>query len=291
MAQPHFLENNYLKVGVRTIGAELTSIYSTRYQLEYLWQGNPAYWAKQSPVLFPIVGTLRDNTYQVSGSFYSLSRHGFARDHKFNIEDYSDTKVTFFLKSGAQTLTVYPYQFELRIIYELHDSTVLVSYQIRNITDIPMYFSIGAHPAFNVPLENDKPYEAYYLKFEKKEFADRWPITDKGLISKKSEPFFAGDNILALSKSLFSKDALVFKDLASRSIVLESENSHGIRMEFAGFPYFGIWAAKHADFICLEPWCGIADSEEHSKNLYEKEGINVLEGSATFERTWSVTCY
>ena len=291
MTRTHYLENEHLKVGVKNLGAELTTIFNKSHHLEYLWQGDPAFWGKQSPVLFPIVGTLRENKYFVGGKTYTLFRHGFAREESFALESSTPSKLTFLLKSNEQTLSAYPFHFHFRIIYKLNGSTLSITYQIDNVAKDPMYFSVGAHPAFNVPLEMDKSYESYYLKFEKKEFADKWPITPDGLLSKISEPFFDGDNILPLTKSLFLKDALVFKDLASEVIVLESEKGHGIRMEFPGFPYFGIWAAKHADFVCLEPWCGVADSENHSQEFYNKEVINLLQGKEKFERTWNVSCY
>lgn len=291
MDTPHYLENDQLRVGVKNQGAELTSIFSKRYQLEYLWQANPAFWAKQSPVLFPIVGTLRDNKYHLGEKTFSLPRHGFAREKNFKLEKASTSSLTFLLASDQETYVNYPYQFEFRIVYKLAASGISVNYSVYNQSDDLMYFSLGAHPAFNVPLEKSKTYEDYYLKFEKKEFAHRWPISNEGLILKAPESFFSGDNILPLTKSLFRNDALVFKDIASTALHLESADGRGIRMEFPGFPYFGIWAAKEADFVCLEPWCGIADPIDHSRQLYEKEGINLLKPKETFERTWTATFY
>jgi galactose mutarotase-like enzyme len=151
-----------------------------------------------------------------------------------------------------------------------------------------MYFSVGGHPAFKVPLEEDRAYTDYYLEFENPEDAGRWPISKDGLIEAVPVPILKGRKI-PLDKKLFQQDALVFKKLASQSISLKSDHTpHGIEFSYKGFPYLGIWAAKNADFVCIEPWCGIADSVNTSQQLREKEGINSLEPEQYFIRSWSV---
>ena len=155
-----------------------------------------------------------------------------------------------------------------------------------------MYFSIGGHPAFNVPLVEGTEYTDYYLEFNKDEILPRWPISSEGLIEKIPEPFLQSGNILSLNKELFYKDALVFKNPASSMIfLLSNKTNHGLHFNFSGFPYLGIWAAKNADFVCIEPWCGIADSVHSDQQIINKEGINKLSAGEIFERKWIASFY
>jgi galactose mutarotase-like enzyme len=155
-----------------------------------------------------------------------------------------------------------------------------------------MYFSVGGHPAFRVPLHDGLNYSDYYLHFDKTESSPRWPISPEGLIETKPHPFFQNTDRLPLTKELFYKDALVFKDLTSNAVSLRSDKSErGWTMDFQGFPYLGIWAAKNADFVCVEPWCGIADSTSSNQQLKEKEGIEELTAGDIFERSWTLTIF
>ena len=286
------IENEWLKVSIQPRGAELTSLFSKKTGLEYLWDGNPQYWAKHAPVLFPIVGTLKDNSYFFNGKSYSLNRHGFAREQRFEVEKISDDAVTFRLNDSHETRKVYPFAFIFRIHYILKKDRLDVQYEVVNSSDTLLYFSIGAHPAFRVPLVPDTDYTDYYLEFDRSENASRWLITTDGLISSQSVPMLENTNILPLVKSLFYKDAILMKGLHSQSVKMTSARTpHGITLIFPGFPFFGIWAAKDADFVCLEPWCGIADSENASQELTTKEGIQKTGAGEQFTRTWSVHCY
>lgn len=286
------IENEWLKVSIEPLGAELTGLLNKQTGLEYLWNADPNFWPKHSPVLFPIVGTLKNNNYRYQGKLYQLKRHGFAREQLFRVEQRSTGAVTFLLQHSDATLTVYPFAFSLRIRYKLDSDSLHVQYEVVNEGDDRMYFSIGAHPAFRIPLSPGTRYADYFLEFEKAEQSPRWIITPEGLISRESTPFLENTRVVPLAKSLFYRDAIVFKNLQSQSIQLRSNiTPHGITMQFAGFPYFGIWAAKDADFVCLEPWCGIADAEYTDQELSTKEGIHLLQKEHTFSRTWSVQCY
>lgn len=283
------IENHELMIGIEPKGAELQRIYGKLKNLDYLWDGDPAFWGKHSPLLFPIVGTLKDNTYIYQGKSYSLPRHGFARDREFAVEYRQADRIGFLLRSDEQTRAVYPFEFELRVQYRLSPLRLWTTYQVKNPADAPMYFSIGGHPAFRVPLAAGTSYSDYYLEFDGTEEAPRWPISKDGLIMKTPEPLLQDTAVLPLRKELFAKDALVFKSLRSSGVTLRSGKSEeGLRMNFPGFPYLGIWAAPHADFVCIEPWCGIADAVDSDQELTEKEGINRLEGGGVFERTWDL---
>jgi galactose mutarotase-like enzyme len=155
-----------------------------------------------------------------------------------------------------------------------------------------MYFSVGGHPAFRVPLEASARYEDYYLEFDAVENAGRWAVSRDGLIEITEAPLMSGTNTLPLTKELFFQDALVFKQLTSSKVSLKSHTTpHGLDFDFSGFPYLGIWAAKNADFVCIEPWCGIADPVNSNQQLKDKEGINQLEPGLSFSRTWKTSFF
>lgn len=286
------LENDHLWVTVNKKGAELTSVKSKSTRIEYMWSADPAYWAKTSPILFPVVGTLRNDSFLYLGKFYTLSRHGFARDMVFNLVEQNKECATFQLLSNAITLEKYPFDFSLEVSYKLAKDFLEVSYNVKNTGSDTMYFSIGAHPAFKVPLTDDTKFEDYFLQFSEIENAPRWPIDSLGLIMDKPAALLENTSELKLTHDLFSQDALVFKNLRSDKVSIKSaRHEHGLDFYFEGFPYLGIWSYKNADFVCIEPWCGIADSVLHNQSLVEKEGIIELSSSESWTRSWKVRFY
>ena len=256
-----YLTNHILKIAIASKGAELQSIYNTQTQLEYMWSGDAAFWSKKSPVLFPIVGGLKNNTYQYRDIEYTLPRHGFAREREFIVSNQTNNSITFTLQDDEETRLVYPFHFCFSITYVLNENQLLVTYLVENRGTEPLYFSVGAHPAFSVPIVPETEFSDFYLTFNEFESSGKWPLSKDGLLLNSSIPFLENTNTLALSKELFYSDALVFKHLASTSIsILSKKTKHGLTVSFNGFPYMGIWAAKNANFVCIEPWCGIADS-------------------------------
>jgi galactose mutarotase-like enzyme len=286
------IEDRQLKVLIHPKGAELQSIFHKGRQLEYLWNGDPAFWGKHSPLLFPIVGTLKKDSYVYKEKSYTLSRHGFARDSVFGAETERPDAIGFLLRSDPATRSKFPFDFELRVGYQLLPEGLQTTYTVKNSSEEDMYFSIGGHPAFNLPLAPGTAYEDYYLEFDKKETTPRWPISADGLIEQEPLPLLNDTRRLPLSKSLFAKDALVLKHPASTAVTLRSDKTgHGLKLDFTGFPYLGIWAAKNADFVCIEPWCGIADSVDTDQQLVHKEGINRLAPGMSFERAWTLSVF
>ena len=257
--------------------------------LEYIWQAGRE-WPKHSPVLFPIVGTLKNGTYIYEGNLYKMDRHGFARNKVFNVLQSDLSIAELELKWSDETLLIYPFQFRLKIRYSLSHEGLMVSYVTVNEGENDMLFSIGAHPAFKVPLNEDETYEDYFLKFNRKENAQRWTIKD-GLILNPVN-FLNDQDELMLTHKLFYNDALVFKGLKSDSISIKSRKSAvGLDFFFQGYPYFGIWSARNADFVCLEPWHGIAGSAEGSQLLSDKEGILKLEAGKQFVCSFNIKIY
>ena len=283
------LKNKKLTIKINPKGAELTSIFNYENQTEYMWSADPKFWGKSSPVLFPIVGSLKENIYRFEGKEYTLPRHGFARDREFIVEKSDENSATFLLAHDEHTLKVYPFKFEFRLIYSLEDNSLKVTYSVKNIGENKMYFSVGGHPAFAVPLAENLDYNDYYLEFNNTETFKRWGLTSEGLIETQPSDFMIDTNKLELTKELFYDDAIVFKNLESTSVTLKSYKiNHQLKFDFEGFPYLGIWAATDANFVCIEPWCGIADSTNHNQELTEKEGIICLDLGQIFEKTWRV---
>ncbi len=286
------IENQHLKIDISAKGAELQSVFHKAHQLEYLWNGDPAFWAKKSPLLFPIVGTLKKGTYYYKAKPYQLGRHGFAREMDFTAEERHFDSIVLLLTGNETTLQHFPFAFELRVLYQLSGDRLQVGYSVKNPSGEEIFFSIGGHPAFRVPLVTGSAYTDYYLLFDKRMTVPRWPISKEGLIESRPDPFLQEEPVLPLRKELFAADALVFKHPPSSKISLRSDKTpHGLDFDFEGFPFLGIWAAPKADFVCIEPWCGIADSVDSDQQLVNKEGIIRLEPGGTFERSWAITLY
>ena len=280
------ISNNTLSVIILEKGAELQSI---RYEgIEYLWQADAAYWPKHAPVLFPIVGELKDGKYIFEDKEYKMTRHGFARDKVFEVKQTSATSAIFTLQDDEETQTIYPFRFIFKVEYRLEGNELFCTFIVENRDDKTMYFSVGGHPAFNVPLQGKLQYTDYVLQFDDDTVLNRYLLHD-GLTGDDTEPITLDDQTLRLHPSLFYDDAIVLKHINSRQVkLLSDKDTHGLQFRFDGFPYFGIWAAKDAPFVCLEPWCGIADSIHHDYQLIHKEGINQLAPGENWARGWSV---
>ncbi|RZM29815.1 MAG: aldose 1-epimerase family protein [Pedobacter sp.] len=285
------LENEQFTATFNAHGAELQSLVNKNTGLDYIWSADPKFWAKHSPILFPIVGALKDNSYTYSGQRFELPRHGFARDREFGVEKISETVLLFSLKADAESMAVFPFDFVLALRYTLTDTGLRCSYEVSNPGTENLLFSIGGHPAFATPVTGGISYTDYELVFNADSDLTYYEITDN-LISNHTQTIALSENTLRLSHELFYNDALVFKTLKSDQITLRNTvNEHGMEFHFEGFPYFGIWSAKDADFVCLEPWCGIADGVEHDQELAHKEGIVTLAPQAAWSRSWEVKLF
>ncbi|MGC4100182.1 aldose 1-epimerase family protein [Ferruginibacter sp.] len=285
------LTNAFITARISPRGAEIQSLSSKETGIEYMWSGDAQYWGKHSPVLFPIVGGLKDDTYYYQGKAYKLPRHGFAREREFAVTQISATEAVFTLTNDAQTAAVYPFAFELQLRYRLQNATLYCSYEVYNPGDTELLFSVGGHPAFAVPYKGNSSYSDHYLRFNVTEPLQRWKL-ENGLVANHAEPLETDDNILPLHAALFYEDAIVLKHIRSNSISLGcTKNAHGLHFSFEDFPFFGIWAAKDAPFVCLEPWCGIADSVDTDQQLINKEGMNRLEARGRWRREWGVEAW
>ncbi|KRD58092.1 aldose epimerase [Flavobacterium sp. Root935] len=277
------ISNSILSASIKHSGAELFSIKDNQNN-EYIWEGNPDFWGKHSPVLFPIVGTLKNNSYKINDKEYHLPRHGFARDMEFELIDKSENRAVFSLQSSTETLTKYPFEFELQLIYTLNESSLTLEYKVINKGDTTMPFSIGAHPAIALPGNFDD----YALEFEKEE-ALKYYILENDLISSQTKILETTHNIVPLNYELFKNDALIFKTLESKSLIILKDSKPYVKVAYNDFPSLGIWTKENAPFICIEPWLGYSDTDENSGDLYEKEGILTLEENKSFDAKFSIT--
>ena len=228
------IKNEYIKAKIKSFGAELNSLQKIDDSLEYIWQGDKEFWARHSPILFPIVGRLKNDSYFYKNQKYNMSQHGFARDKEFEIVEKKDDFIEFKLSSDEKTLEIYPFSFELYLFYKLERNSLIVSYKVINKSDEKMLFSIGAHPAFNWSLEKDLKKEDYFLEFEINN-SKRYFLNELGLVFDSIDLKFE-DKKLFLNEELFKNDALVFNDLNIKNLTFKNiRNENFIKLNFENF--------------------------------------------------------
>ena len=286
----HRLENDHLSLGIKSIGAELCSLINKISNTEYIWQGDPAFWASHAPILFPIIGALKNNTYLFENKEFRLPRHGFFRNNEsVTLKRQEKDSLLFSLIYSEETLRNYPFKFELEIGFLLKGKTLKIKHEVFNLDENPIYFSIGGHPAFNAPLFPKENYEDYYLEFDQKMDLNTAVLSMDGLISENLEPILKNDSKIHLSKDLFNNDALIFEDISSKNVSLFSKNNGRIlTLNYTDFKNLGIWAKPNAPYVCIEPWLGIADLETTDQNLKNKKGINKLMPSQSFSASYTI---
>lgn len=287
----HSLQNDLLKITINETGAELSNISSVKNNTSFMWEGNPKVWGGIAPNLFPVIGALKDSAYFFNNKKFNLPKHGFIRNNDdIKLIDQTEDRLTFKLKYSDTYLKMYPFKFEFTISYILEKNRINVEHTVNNLGDDTMYFSLGGHPAFKCPVYENESYHDYSLVFEQKEHAKTHLINmENGLISNKTEIVLNNSDRIALTHNLFSKDALVFKDLKSRRATLKSSKSGEVlSVNFKDFSYLGIWAKTNGDFVCIEPWLGVADNENTNQNFIEKEGILSLEPKKHFTAAYQI---
>jgi len=276
------IQNDTLLVEISETGAELQRVFNKKTNIEYLWNGDNLYWGRRAPLLFPIVGKLKEGKMRLDSGEYYISQHGFVRDMIFELNDSTTYRADLMVRSNQVTKKMYPFDWVLQCRYTLKNNMLDVKTIISNdSSDSDMLFSVGYHPAFRVPLEQNLTFSDYYLRFNKDTKHEKSLLKD-GLIDDKTVKGF--DNYtIPLSEDTFLQDALVFKGLKSNEILLKSDKTkHGIKFTFDGFPYLGIWSKPGASFVCIEPWHGIADSVHHDGDFSSKEGLIKLEAGRKF---------
>lgn len=276
---------------ISSLGAELVSFRRTDTDTEYIWNGDAAYWTGRSPVLFPMIGAAAGEAIRVNGQAYPLGRHGFARRSEFTLVEASETQAVFRLSHSENTLASYPYPFHLYLTYTLNGSTLDIGYRVENPGEKEMFFQLGTHPAFNCPIGGEGSFTDYYLEFEQPEHLERLLLNENGLITPgQSEAMLGGDNKLPLNHEMFAHDALVFRNVQSKSVALKSRQSaKSVTVAFTGFPDLGIWQPKNAPFVCIEPWHGVADYEGFTGDIGEKQNVIALPPGGEFTSALAIT--
>lgn len=285
------IDNGILTVKAGEHGAELQSII--RNGIEYLWQGDPAFWGRRSPVLFPIVGSVWDGRYRVEGKEFRLGQHGFARDMDFTLVEEKPTELRYRLQSDDSTLQKYPYPFILEIAYRVYENKIDVIWEVTNPSDKDICFQIGAHPAFYYPDYDPQTESRGFISYDRTEGLKTVRIKEKGCVDNGTEyPFvFPEDGLYPLTKSTFDNiDALIYQDSQVSKVTLHREDrSAWLSLSFDA-PVVGIWSppSKNAPFICIEPWYGRCDRVEYEGEYSEKDWMNRLAPGEKFSSVYTI---
>ncbi|MDD3217732.1 MAG: aldose 1-epimerase family protein [Lachnospiraceae bacterium] len=289
----HILENETLKITISTAGAELKSIIKKATNQEYMWQADPSYWGRTSPILFPLVGNFTDKRYAYNGKLYPMSQHGFARDQEFTYLEEDEDTIWFRLNQNEETLKIYPFNFQLDLGYELKDNMLTVLWKVTNTDEKTLHFSIGGHPAFLCPLNKDEQQTDCYLNFHTPEPLTSGILNEKGLLSPTTKTFQTEDGILKITETLFDEDALIFEHHQTQSVTLHSKDKTPYLTVDFNAPLFGIWSptGKHAPFVCIEPWYGRSDKADFDGTLETREYNNYLDPNATFKTNYKITIH
>lgn len=279
------LKTNFLDVKISTFGAELQSIKSVKSGEELLWQGDPTVWSGKAPVLFPICGGLKEDRYTLGGAEYTLPKHGFLRESEFEVEETKESRAVFILKSNEKIKASYPFDFEFRAIFEAEENRLKITYNVKNLSEKDMFYSVGAHEAYSCP----EGIEEYTVEFEKKENLDA-SVLEGNLLSDEFVRIAENTDTLPLKKEYFEIDALVFKNIKSRAVTLKKNNSSKkIKVEFGDFKYLLLWHKYDSKYMCIEPWTGIPDVCGSGFELCEKEGITKLEAGSEKSSVHTIT--
>lgn len=274
------LKDHGYTVRIESLGAELKS-YQNEAGKEFIWNSNPDFWPRSSPLLFPSIGNLRNGKTIINGTEYEMPKHGFARDIDMKYEKEAENKISFFCRYNEETLKCYPFRFCFRQTYELNGPVLHTTYLITNEDDRDMYYHLGAHPGFMCPLEDNESFSDYILKFPCEETCDS-PVYD--LENLQFDPvntkrYLDHTDTLKLDYSLFDIDALVFPDLKSKSVqLINPSTGKGVQVDYPDFATIAFWTPSDvkAPFLCIEPWNGAAIFADEDDNFINKRGIQTL---------------
>ncbi|MDF2538901.1 MAG: Galactose mutarotase [Herbinix sp.] len=291
----HSLKNDFLEIQVNEFGAELISILNVKNQKQYLWNADPAYWKRNSPILFPIVGSLKNRTYTYQEKTYTLPQHGFARDMVFTVKEKTASQIWLSLQETEETLKVYPFRFRLEIGYELVNNKIRVMWKVTNSNTSTLYFSIGGHPGFLCPIDENFRQEDYYFLFDTKEPLHYLQVDDScGLVVKKSfeeqAVLSTEQGLVQIDNHMFDHDALIIEHDQCHSVALLTPDKKPYVTVTFDAPLFGLWSPsmKQAPFVCIEPWYGRCDSTGFNGNLEDREWGNSLEAGTQFETSYCI---
>ena len=258
------IENEFLCAKINERGAELISLVSKNDGCEYIWQGDEKYWTGHSPIMFPICGRLIDGKYTYKDKEYELGCHGFARHSKFELFSAKNDEITLVLKSSEESKAIYPFDFVLYVTFSLKGPALTTSYKVVNTDEKELIFTLGAHPAFNVPLTKGEKFEDYYIEFAHECDAITLSMNEKCFLDGNDAPYMGGAiKRIDLDHSLFDIDAIFLYNTAKKVSLLSSKSKKSVTLTFNNFKYLGLWHKPQSDapYVCIEPWCGCPDKD------------------------------
>ena len=282
------IKNEKIQLTVDTLGAQIMGIQSVD-GCEYLWQGDEKYWSDRAPLLFPFIARLYGEKYTYRGKEYKLPIHGFAAHMEFT-HQLSCNTLTMVLKSSEETLSCYPFPFTLTVNFVLEDATLRVCHRVTNCGTDTMYFGLGGHPGFRVPLMEGEVFDDYKLEFSNPCHPDRVLFTQQVLVSGQTMPYKLQDNQrIDLRHDLFDEDAIILQNTA-RQLTLTGPTGRGVTMDFSDFPYFGIWHMPKTDapYVCLEPWSSLPGRQDITEDLSCRSDLISLAPNSDYTAIWSV---
>ena len=287
------LTSSQAKAVISSKGGELLSFQSDD-GLEYVWQGDPAYWASRAPHLFPYVGRLTDGQYIMDNEKHLLGIHGFFRFQELKLESQSENSVVLSLVPTQELLGQYDRNFKVILSYELQGSTLKISFQVENLDTRNMYFGYGGHPGFRVPLDDALSFQDYDLAFSEKCQPVSIGMSPSCYVQGNDLPLsLVNDQILPLEHSLFDNDAIIMRNMASAISLKTSKNPHGVTVSYPQMPYLGLWHKPHSDapYVCIEPWTSLPSRQDVVETFEEKHDMIVLAPHKKYENTWEITIF
>lgn len=285
----HYLNNGQIQIMIRSRGAELKSLTDIKSGTEYMWQADPAFWGRTSPILFPVVGGCKNGEYRFAGKTYKQPQHGFARDMEFELAGQAGDEIWFCLTDQESTRENYPFAFILELGYRLKERSVEVMWRVKNPADRQMYFSIGGHPAFQVPIRREEM-TTCYIGFDGAERIVSRGIEGGLAVNCETEYPLLEGGLLPVSEELFASDALVVEHNQTQKVrLLDGDKKEFLSVAFDA-PLFGVWTPpkKNAPFICIEPWYGRCDRADFAGSIEEREWGNVLAPGEVFEASYTI---
>lgn len=288
----HVINNEQITVVISECGAQMQSIKTG--ETEYLWQGDATYWKDRATNLFPYIGRLTGGKYRYKGQVYEMGIHGFAKLKNFTVVQKKDSYIEFSLKEDESTLSIYPFRFEYRISYRIIENTIEVLFHVINNSDDIMYFAVGGHPGFNIPLEEGVSFEDYEVVFGRKSLPDRICQTSKYFLSGQIERYKLKDDCrFPLTHDLFDEDAIILQNMASELSLVSGKGRKGVKVSYPYMRYVGIWHRPHSDapFVCVEPWSSLPSRQDVIEDIEFKSDLNRLEPGAEYRNSWAVTVW
>jgi len=284
------IKNEFLTVVINEIGATLWSVKDKAGQ-EYLWQGDPKYWADRAPNIFPYVARLTEGKYTLQGNTYKMDIHGFAKDMMFQAKQISDSSIVFSISDTEDTYKQYPYKFRFSIGYRLSESTLTITYHVKNDDDKLMYFGLGGHPGFNVPFDDHSCFEDYYLEFDAVKEAKRVGFSEDCFITGKDELYPLEDGKrLWLEHPMFDDDAIVLRDMDKSVLLASKKSDRAIRVTYPQLSYLGIWHMPKTDapYVCIEPWSSLPSRKGVIEDLATQPSLLSLDAKGEYSTEYSI---